>query len=143
MKIRKYDKTDVNQIIDIWYTASILAHDFIHKDYWEKQRTAMRDTYLPMSETYVITNKKGVIGFVSMVDHYLAALFIEVAHQGEGYGRELLDYIKARTDHIQLKVYKRNQRAVNFYERHGFSIKEALIDDQTGEAEFLMEWRKD
>ncbi len=75
-----------------------------------------------------------------MVDNYLAALFIDAKYQGEGHGKELLNYIKKRREKIQLKVYKKNNKAVIFYLRNGFVIKEELLDEETSEKEFLMEW---
>jgi len=142
MSIRSNKKSEVNKLVKIWYEGSLLAHDFIDKNYWKTQQKDMEEKYLPMSETYVITNETGVVGFVSMVDDYLAALFIDVKYQGEGYGKKLLNFIKERRENIQLKVYKKNRNAVQFYERNGFVIKEELIDEQTAEEEFLMGWER-
>ncbi|BDH61844.1 N-acetyltransferase [Lysinibacillus sp. PLM2] len=143
MNIRLNNKTELNKIVEIWYESSLIAHDFINKDYWKSKKTEMKEKYLPMSETYVISNDKDVVGFVSMVDNYLAALFIDVKHQGEGYGKSLLNFVKKQREHIQLKVYKKNNNAVNFYLGNGFVIKEESIDDQTAEVELLMEWEND
>lgn len=101
-----------------------------------------KKNYLPMAETFVIRNEIEVVGFVSMVDDYLAALFIDVKYQGEGYGIRLLNFIKERRENIQLKVYKKNRNAVNFYVKNGFVIKEELLDGQTDEEEFLMGWER-
>src|SRR5699024_12055144 len=79
---------------------------------------------LPMSETHVITNQTKIIGFISMVEGYLAALFIDVAYQNNGAGKELLNFEKRRRNKIRLKVYKENLSAVRFYEKNGFIIKE-------------------
>ncbi|WP_153733287.1 N-acetyltransferase [Sporosarcina obsidiansis] len=142
MNIRSNKKSEINKLVDIWYEGSLLAHDFIDKDYWKQQRTVMAEKYLPMSETYVVSNEEDVVGFVSMVDNYLAALFIDVKYQGGGYGKGLLDFIKTQRRTIQLKVYKKNNKAVDFYFKNGFVIKEELVDEQTSEKEFLMEWNK-
>lgn len=142
MNIRLHKKTEVNKLLEIWYEGSVIAHDFIDKDYWKSQRTEMKEKYLPMSETYVISNEEDIVGFVSMVDNYLAALFIDVKHQGEGYGKELLNFIKSQRDNIKLKVYKKNNNAVKFYLGNGFVVKEESLDEQTAEEEFLMVWEK-
>ncbi|TXL65684.1 GNAT family N-acetyltransferase [Cerasibacillus terrae] len=142
MDIRRNKKTEINKLIKIWYEGSLKAHDFIDKDYWKSHRMQMKEKYLPLSETYVMSNEKEVVGFISMVDNYLAALFIDVKHQGEGYGKKLLNFIKGQRDNIQLKVYTKNNKAIHFYLRNGFVIKEELLDEQTAEGEFLMEWEK-
>ncbi|GAA0288071.1 putative acetyltransferase [Gracilibacillus halotolerans] len=142
MNITKYIESDVNKLIEIWYEGSITAHNFINKDYWKTQQEDMKEKYLPMSETYVIRNEKEVVGFASMVDDYLAALFIDVHHQGHGYGKRLLNFVKEHSNTIQLKVYKKNKNAVNFYLKNGFLISEELIDEPTAEEELLMKWKK-
>ncbi|WP_078411274.1 GNAT family N-acetyltransferase [Priestia abyssalis] len=142
MKIRLSKKIEIDKMIDIWYRGSLIAHDFIDKNYWKSQQKEMKEKYFPISENYVICNEKEVLGFISMVDNYLAALFIDIKHQGKGYGKELLNFIKERRENIQLKVYKKNDEAVNFYLRSGFVKKEELLDEQTAEDEFLMEWKK-
>jgi putative acetyltransferase len=142
VNIRSNKKTEIDKLVEIWYKGSLIAHDFIDKDYWKSQQMEMEKKYIPMSETYVIGNEKDVVGFVSMVDNYLAALFIDVKHQGGGYGKGLLNFIKSQRENIQLKVYKKNNKAVDFYLKNGFVIKEELLDEQTSEEEFLMEWEK-
>jgi len=142
MKIRSNKKMEIDKMVDIWYESSLIAHDFINKDYWKSQQKEIKEKYFPMSENYVICNEKEVVGFISMVDNYLAALFIDIKYQGKGYGKELLNFIKEQRKHIQLKVYKKNDEAVNFYLRNGFVKKEELLDEQTSEYEFLMEWKK-
>ncbi|WP_147534354.1 GNAT family N-acetyltransferase [Bacillus marasmi] len=142
MEIRLCKDTEISKLAEIWYEASLNAHDFVDKDFWGSQKNNMKEKYLPMAETYVISNEKDVIGFISMVDHYLAALFIDVKQQGAGYGSRLLHFIKGRREKIQLKVYKKNTNAVNFYSKNGFVIKEELLDEQTAEEELLMEWKK-
>lgn len=142
MNIRLKKNTEVNKLVEIWYEGSLIAHHFVDKNYWKSQRTEMKEKYIPISETYVVSNEKDVVGFVSMMDNYLAALFIDVNYQGSGYGKGLLDFIKRQRKNIQLKVYKRNNKAVDFYLKNGFVIKEETLDEQTSEEEFLMEWAK-
>src|SRR5699024_12611470 len=79
---------------------------------WESQIEEMKEKYIPMSETHVITNQTKIIGFISMVEGYLAALFIDVAYQNNGAGKELLNFEKRRRNKIRLKVYKENLSAV-------------------------------
>src|SRR5699024_11781052 len=69
-------------------------------------------------------------------------LFIDVAYQNNGAGKELLNFEKRRRNKIRLKVYKENLSAVRFYEKNGFIIKEELTDEQTNKQEYLMEWTK-
>jgi putative acetyltransferase len=107
MKIRTYKADELDRLVNIWYEGSLLAHDFIEQNYWKSQQKAMRETYLPMAETYVITEENKVVGFISMVDNYLAALFVDYQYQGKGYGKRLLHFIKEKREQIDLKVYQK------------------------------------
>ncbi|WP_252312711.1 N-acetyltransferase [Sinobaca sp. H24] len=144
MNIRTSKETEIDELVEIWHEGSLKAHDFIDSAYWTSQREAMKETYLPLAENYVLCrNDTEIVGFVSIVDNvYLAALFIDSKHQGEGYGRALLDFVKEQYKQLQLKVYKKNERAGEFYQRNEFIIKEEQIEEKTGEAEFVMEWIK-
>lgn len=140
--IRAYKETDLDRLVEIWYKGSLQAHHFIDADYWKSQMEDMKQKYIPMSETYVYTSESRIVGFISMVDNYLAALFIDVGHLNKGAGKELLEFEKSRKTVMQLKVYKENSSAVRFYEKNGFVIKEELTDEQTHQQEYLMEWSR-
>ncbi|MBT2600673.1 MULTISPECIES: GNAT family N-acetyltransferase [unclassified Oceanobacillus] len=140
--IRAYKDNDIDTLIDIWYKGSLEAHDFIDSVYWESRIEEMKEKYIPMSETHVLTNQTKIVGFISMLDDYLAALFIDVEYQNNGAGRELLNFEKKQRNNIQLKVYKENLSAIRFYEKNGFIIKKVLNDEQTNKQEYLMEWTK-
>lgn len=142
MNIRSNNETEINKLVEIWYEGSLIAHDFIDRNYWKSKQSEMEEKYLPMSETYAVSNEKDIVGFLSMMDNYMAALFIDVKHQGSGYGKGLLDFIKSQRENIQLNVYKKNNNAVDFYLKNGFVIIEETLDEQTSEEEFLMEWKK-
>lgn len=142
MDIRLCNEKELDTLVDLWCEASLVAHHFIDKNYWQSQAKEMKEKYLPMSETYVLIVEKEIMGFISMVDDYLAALFIERNQQGKGYGKKLLTYMKEQREKIQLKVYQKNSQAVHFYKNNGFSIIEECYDMLTGEKELLMEWKR-
>ncbi|MCG8309607.1 MAG: hypothetical protein MI975_19590 [Cytophagales bacterium] len=53
MEIRKLETKDIEIVVELWYKTSVVAHDFIPANYWEKNKDAMASTYLPNSETYL------------------------------------------------------------------------------------------
>ncbi|GAF12398.1 acetyltransferase [Bacillus sp. JCM 19046] len=140
MTIRVYQTSDLDSIINIWNNASVQAHDFVDPLFWEERQHDMRNVYIPHSETYVLEQAEELIGFLSLVDEKLAALFVDPTKQQRGHGQALLDFAKTIRDHIELNVYKQNSAAVSFYIKNGFAIKEELIDAQTQQLEYLMEW---
>ncbi len=142
MLIRKLESTDIERVVELWYEISIQAHNFISPDYWEENKEAMATAYLPNSETYLAIKDNVIVGFLSMADDYLAALFVKTNMQGIGIGKNLLNNIKEKRKTIQLKVYKKNIRSVQFYNMQGFTTVSESNDDNTNEIEYLMEWNK-
>ena len=142
MEIRKLKSNYIAVVVELWFDISIQAHNFISPDYWKENKKAMAETYLPNSETYLAIINDEIVGFVAMVDNFLAALFVQTKMQGQGIGNNLLCYIKERRETIQLKVYKKNSNSVQFYKKQGFDILSDEIDKKTDEIEYLMEWNK-
>ncbi|OWR28496.1 GNAT family N-acetyltransferase [Saccharibacillus sp. O23] len=126
----------------LWLDASLSAHDFIDAAYWIDNKQAMEQQYLPASEVYVCMENGEVAGFVAMVDQYLAALFVDPAKQGRGYGRMLLEHVKNERETIMLNVFAQNAGACAFYRRNGFEIEKEQIDEATGAREQVMVWRQ-
>ncbi len=142
MKIRKLETEDIKAVVDLWYQTSIVAHDFISADYWEKNKEAMAFEYLPNSETYLAIEGETIVGFIAMMDSFLAAIFVDNKIQGKGIGKALLNFVKGTRKTIQLNVYKKNTKTVDFYKGQGFKIMSENEEEETGENEFLMEWKK-
>ncbi len=142
MIIRKLVDEDISEVVELWYKTSVIAHDFIPASYWEKNKEAMATQYLPKSETYLTIKDDKIAGFIAMRENFLAAIFVDDKMQGLGIGKKLLNFIKAKRGTIQLKVYKKNTKTVEFYKKQGFSILSEAKEEATGEYEFLMEWIK-
>ncbi|MFD1630783.1 N-acetyltransferase [Pseudopedobacter beijingensis] len=137
--IRSFENKDLDCIISIWLKASILAHDFVEQNYWIKKSEDMRKIYLPSSHTFVFFDQeKGVIGFISLVKNYIAALFVSPEWQGKGIGKQLMDFAKQRHPILELGVYSKNSDSIIFYKKQGFKVIEKRVDEHTGEEETVM-----
>ena len=143
MIIRRCREEEIDNLVNLWYEVSIIAHGFINKDYWNLQKEEMKEKYLPIADNYVIEEDKSIVGFISMVQDYLAAIFIDITLQSKGYGKILLNYIKEGRNHIDVKVYKKNKVACDFYLKNGFSIQSETVEPSTGEIEYTMTWKSD
>ncbi|MCP3941840.1 MAG: N-acetyltransferase [Desulfobacteraceae bacterium] len=136
--IRRFKQSDMEQILQIWLSASQKAHDFIKKDFWESKVDDMRDIYLPASETYVYDEGGTIKGFVSLYEETLAAMFVSMVDQGRGIGKQLMVKAKQVRENLSLSVYKENNKSIEFYKKCGFKIKLEQIDGHTGMSELLM-----
>ncbi len=143
MIIRNIETKDIKTVVELWYQTSIVAHNFIPESYWEKNKDAMASIYLPNSETYVAIEDEIIVGFISMAENFLAAIFVDKKNQGKGIGKRLLNFIKKKREKIQLKAYKKNTKVVDFYTSQDFKIISENKEKETGEDEYLMEWIKE
>lgn len=151
--IRELRQTETDRIAEIWLDTNIRAHDFIPAEYWEGNFAAVREM-LPQAEVYVYEEKRGglglseqsdpgrdeILGFIGLNGDYIEGIFVCGEAQSRGIGKALLDHVKERKKKLSLNVYKKNRRAVNFYQRECFHIGEEGTDENTGESEYLMIW---
>ena len=138
--IRNFHPSDIDPILDIWFDASCIAHNFIPKEFWQSKMDDMKNVYIPASETYVFEEKGIIKGFLSLCDDTLAAIFVAPAEQGLGIGTKLITKAMEIRKDLNLTVYKENIKSIGFYEKFGVKIVKEQIDKNTGHPEFLMEY---
>ncbi|MGO3707991.1 MAG: N-acetyltransferase [Mesonia hippocampi] len=136
--IRLFKPQDIAKLVELWYDASVIAHDFIEKNYWEEKKKEMTEIYIPNSETYVYEQAGQIIGFVSLLENYIAAIFVAPAQQGKGVGKALMQFVKQQRKTLTLGVYAKNINSIAFYKKQGFVVVEEKIDEPTGEQELVM-----
>lgn len=136
--IRKYRKDDIEAMLDIWLKASIEAHNFIAPDFWRSQVNNMRNIYIPASENYVYERESEVVGFYSLYENTLAAIFVSPEKQRAGIGKQLINHAKEQRESLILSVYKENKPSFNFYLSQGFTVVSEQMDENTGHQEYAM-----
>ena len=139
--VRRVRPADLDAVADIWLDTNIEAHSFISPSYWRDNLEAVR-RMLREAELYVCEEAGEVQGFVGLEGDYIAGIFVRGGVQSKGIGRQLLNHVKASREYLTLSVYQKNVRAVSFYQREGFTIRRVSVDENTGESEYLMGWRK-
>ncbi|NDV22334.1 N-acetyltransferase [Desulfovibrio sp. JC022] len=140
--IRKVLPEEYDFLGSLWLEVSINAHDFISREFWEANLDAMRNEYLPASETWVIEQDGDIAGFMSLMGETVAALFVSADKQGNGLGSRLLHHAKEEYESLNLCVYKENLSSVAFYKKQGFKVSEERADEHTGHVEFVMSWQR-
>lgn len=137
--IRKFSKTDISRIADIWLDANIKAHYFIPSQYWKDNFELVKEMFL-QAEIYVYEDKNQIQGFIGLDNCYIAGIFVCSEAQSLGIGKRLLDFAKSVKEQLSLSVYQKNTRAIKFYQRENFIIKCEETDNDTGEKEYFMIW---
>ncbi len=128
----------MEQVLSIWLEASIKAHNFVEKKFWEYKVADMRDIYIPAAETYVYGEDGVMKGFLSLHNETLAAIFVSPNFQSKGIGKQLMAKAKKIRNNLNLTVYKENKKSIEFYKKCGFKIENEQIDEHTGHPELLM-----
>lgn len=139
--VRNFKNADIDKIMEIWLNSNIEAHNFIDKSYWKKNFEMVKNA-LPQAEIYIYEENNNIMGFVGLVENYIAGIFVEKNFRGKGTGKKLLDYAKSIKNNLTLNVYEKNIDAVKFYKREGFTVEKFGIDKSTNEKEFMMSWKK-
>lgn len=139
--IRSFENKDLDQVMSIWLQVNMESHSFIEADYWKNNYEMVREM-IPKAEVLVSEENGQIRGFIGLIDTYIAGIFVRAAEQSKGVGTGLLHTIMKSRDNLRLNVYKKNMRAVSFYQHYGFQIKKQEIDESTSEEEYMMEWHR-
>lgn len=139
--IRRMQRADIDRVADIWLDTNIRAHSFISKQYWQNNFSIVKEM-LSQSEIYVYEEKNEIQGFVGLSDKYIEGIFVSSKEQSKGIGNLLMCYVKNIKNQLSLSVYQKNIRAVNFYQKEDFNIQSENVDENTGEKEYIMTWKR-
>lgn len=139
--IRTFEEKDLDRIMELWLFTNLSAHEFVKSEYWKNNFDAVK-TMMPEAEIYVYEENKEIQGFIGVMDHYIAGIFVSEQYQSKGIGKKLLDYVKDKNNKLSLSVYEKNERAIHFYLREQFAFLKKQIDADTGEMEWEMNWRR-
>lgn len=141
--IRLFKEEDTEAVVSLWLEASIVAHDFVPRSFWEAAAVDMRTLYLPMSDEIVLYVNDGtgeLDAFMAFTGDFLAALFVAPHAQGKGLGSRMFRIARRMHPELTLAVYKENRRALAFYEKHGLRVCGERMEERTGHVELLMEF---
>ena len=133
MIIRKFEPSDTEEIIRIWYEVSIIAHSFVPKEMWKAHKDELRNKYLPIAQTWVAEDNGSLLGFISLIEDYIGALFVASASQGKGVGSKLIQQAKQAHEPLKVGVYSKNTKAREFYAKNGFRAVSEEVQPETGE----------
>ena len=135
-----FDACDLDQVMELWLNGNIEAHDFIPRNYWESNAPMVREQLL-RAEIYVYETDGKILGFVGLQGDYLAGIFVDRHARSMGIGGQLIHYVQKIRRTLTLNVYRKNQRAMEFYLREGFSVLSEDIDEATGETDIVLSWK--
>ncbi|MFW8596256.1 GNAT family N-acetyltransferase [Cribrihabitans neustonicus] len=138
--IRPYTPSDEERVLHIWRSASAQAHPFLSAEQTAQAETMIRETFLPMAETWLACPGGTPAGFIALIGEEAGGLFVLPGFQGLGLGRALLDHALTRRSRLELDVFTENQRALQFYCHYGFAKVEERMNALFGHSEIRMRY---
>ena len=130
--IRPYKDTDLDELLEAWYSASLVGHPFLDEAFFQQERKNIREVYLPKAETWVFEQDGAVVGFISLLGNEVGAIFVDSNFHGSGIGRALMDHARSLRDFLELTVFQDNKVGRDFYEKCGFHRVGEHLHEETG-----------
>ena len=139
--IRISTNNDIDRIMQIWLDTNISVHKYIPQEYWTSNAKYVKEA-IQEAEVYVYEDNKEIKGFIGINKGHIEGIFVEEKYRNQGIGKELIAYCKNKYDKLTLEVYKKNTKAIKFYEREQFNPIKEDIEAANNEVEILMEWNQ-
>ncbi len=134
--IRPFEPGDLAALLDVWRRSSDGAHPFLEAGFQDEQARVVAEDYLPNTETWVCLDDAGqarLVGFLSLMGDEVGGLFVDPDDQRRGYGRRLLDHVRAGRGSLEVEVFAANAGGLRFYERYGFRLVRRGVHGPTGQ----------
>ncbi|TWT99657.1 putative N-acetyltransferase YjaB [Botrimarina colliarenosi] len=131
--IRVYEASDLEDLLDVWMAASLVAHPFLTADFLASERENIPKLYLPNAETWIDEAAGRVVGFIALIGAAVGALFVHPSQQRRGIGRRLMNKAKALYPELEVDVFTANPIGRAFYAKNGFQPVKESVHEPTGQ----------
>ena len=131
--IRKYTQNEIPILLEIWERAALIAHPFLSSEFHKMVKKAMKEMYLPDSDTWVYEENGNVIGFIAMINNEIGGLFVDPNQQAKGTGTALVNYMNQFHNTLEVEVFEKNKIGKPFYEKHGFKVIKEYVMEATNQ----------
>lgn len=138
--IRKYSEIEIPILMEIWEESSKIAHPFLDNEFTQMVKKAMREMYLPNSDTWVYEESNTIFGFISMVENEIGGLFVNPKNHSKGIGTSLVNHIKQFHKELEVEVFEQNKIGRPFYKKIGFKIISEYIHEESNHKVLRMKY---
>ncbi len=123
MKIESAEKTDYQQLIEIWESSVRATHDFLTESDLIELRSLILDQYFKAVDLSVVRSDEGeLLGFCGVSDGNIEMLFIAPKARGMGIGTLLTQHAISVQGATRVDVNEQNEQALGFYKHRGFEV---------------------
>ena len=114
---------DYEALTAVWYASVRATHDFLTEVDMEYYRRRIPRDYMPHVELYAISDERGRwASFIGISSDMIEMLFVHPDEMGRGHGSRLLQFAVEEKGLCKVDVNEQNKRALEFYQKHGFSV---------------------
>lgn len=114
---------DYEALTAVWYASVRATHDFLTEVDMEYYRRRIPRDYMPHVELYAIRDERGRwASFIGISSDMIEMLFVHPDEMGRGHGSRLLQFAVEEKGLCKVDVNEQNKRALEFYQKHGFSV---------------------
>ena len=146
--IRKATLQDVSRIAEI----SVFTKRMNYRPIFQNDKVSFGEIQvLPLAQEYMADPEKleniwvyddeFVKGFIHIDGSRIQELYVDSFFQNQGIGAALIDYAIQEFDTRYLFVLEKNERAIRFYKRHGFSPTEER-ELEEGTTEYIIKMKR-
>ena len=144
--IRKIKEQDLTKVMTIWVKGNFKANSFIEKDYWLEIYNQVKVDLLENFKTYIYLEKDEILGFISIDNNEIKAIFVKEEYRGREIGTKLLNYYRnslEETTELFVKLFKKNRNGIIFFSNLQFKNSKIQLNEQFNETEYVMTWKKE
>ena len=143
--IRPARAAELTALVALWERSVRATHGFLTEaDINDLRPQVLEALSHDALELWVLTDQTDVpVGFMGLVDHDIAALFLEPTVRGRGCGRQLVAHAQQlREKSLTVDVNEQNPVALGFYEALGFVVVSRSPVDGDGRPFPLLHMRR-
>lgn len=144
--IRKIKEEDLTNVMTIWVKGNFKANSFIEKDYWLEIYNQTKLDFLENYKTYVYVENDEILGFISICDNEIKAIYVKEEKRENGIGTKLLNHCRdnlGENTEMYVKIFEKNMKGILFFSKRQFKNNKIQLNEQFNETEYIMTWKKE
>ena len=142
--IRKIKEEDLTNVMTIWVKGNFKANSFIEKDYWLEIYNQTKLDFLENYKTYVYVENDEILGFISICDNEIKAIYVKEEKRENGIGTKLLNHCRDNLEEnieMYVKIFEKNMKGILFFSKRQFKNNKIQLNEQFNETEYVMTWK--
>lgn len=127
------------EMMEIWLQSNVSEQSFIPKKYWSKNYKEVTRV-IGIASVYTYEDNGHILGFIASMEEAMVAICVAEGYRSLGIGKLLLDRLKDEMGILEVSVYTKNKRAMEFFNKNEFTPKDIQVEASTGEEIVLLSW---